>query len=96
MKPRWRISLVVFFLITAVGFVLPFWPLTLLGIALLAFNGNWLAAILSALLIDLAWGAPVGFLHVLYAPFTACALLLCVLRWWGSEYFIDRNRQERL
>lgn len=96
MKSKGRFTLAAFFLTAAIGFVWPFWPLCALGVALLSLSGSWFAAIVVALLIDLAWGPPTGFLHAVYLPFTLFALALCAARWWGSEYFIDRARQERL
>lgn len=91
---RWILA--VFFIVAALGFLVPFWPLCLLGIALMALWGRWLPAIITGLLLDLAWGAPVGLLHFLYFPFTICAAALALARFVGAKYVLDRDVPETL
>ncbi len=93
---RRRFILAAFFLLAALGFVLPFWPLSALGIALIALMGRWFLAVAVGLLLDLAWGAPIGLVHYLYFPFTLFAALCALARLAGATYFIDRDLPERL
>jgi hypothetical protein len=93
-QQRWVLA--VFFAIAALGFLLPFWPLSILGIILAAASGRWFSALIIGILLDLAWGAPVGLAHYLYFPFTLVAVVSALARLWGGRYFIDRGRQERL
>lgn len=74
------------FLIAAAGFLLPFWPLTVVGIALCALSGRWAFAIAMGLLLDVGYGTPVGPWHALYVPFTLCALVFTALRLSGMRY----------
>jgi len=50
------------------------------GILLAALSGRWLTAVLIGVLLDVAWGAPVGRLHFLYVPFTILAVALSLCR----------------
>lgn len=79
------------FLIAAAGFLLPFWPLTVAGIALCALSGRWAFAIAIGLLLDVGYGAPIGPLRALYVPFTLCALLFTAARLFGSRYMFKRG-----
>lgn len=93
-RQRWVFA--AFFMLAAIGFLLPFWPLAALGVMLAALSGNWLGALATGILLDLAWGAPVGLAHFLYFPFTVIAVVAILARWWGSEYFISRSPPEHL
>lgn len=96
MTPASRWIYAITFGLAAAGFMLPFWPLAVVGILISVFSGRWLFGIIVALLIDLAWGAPTGALHFLYFPFTLLAVAGAAARIWGSRYFLDRNRQEKI
>ncbi|OGC86068.1 hypothetical protein A3D70_00875 [Candidatus Adlerbacteria bacterium RIFCSPHIGHO2_02_FULL_54_18] len=91
---RWIYA--VTFLLAAAGFLLPFWPLTVVGIVLCALSGRWLFAVAVALLFDVAWGAPTGAGHFLLFPFTALALVAGLARLIGGHYFLDKSPQETL
>lgn len=91
---RWIYA--VTFLLASAGFLVPFWPLSVAGVALAALSGRWIFGVSTGLLLDLAWGAPVGTYHYFFFPFTIVALLGFVARYWGSYYFLDRNRQEKI
>lgn len=93
-RERWLLA--IFFALAALGFLLPFWPLSLLGIVLAAVARRWISAICIGLLLDLAWGAPVGLAHFLYFPFTILAVASVLIRLWSARYFMDRGRQETL
>ena len=88
MKSTYWVSLVSF-IIAAVGFLLPFWPLTAVGVLLAALSGRWFFAILLGLLIDVAYGAPVGRFYFLYVPFTLLAVVGALARY----FFAGRFRQ---
>ncbi|HEY5383168.1 MAG TPA: hypothetical protein VIJ88_01270 [Candidatus Paceibacterota bacterium] len=78
---RWIAALS--FALAATGFLLPSWPLSLVGIVLAALSGRWLFAIMLGLLLDIAYGAPVGRWHFLYFPFTLAALVSA-----GAHYYL--------
>ena len=84
------------FLLAAAGVLLPFWPLSIAGVLIAALSGRWIFAVIIALLVDLAWGAPTGVLHFLYFPFTLLALAAAAARMWGGRYFLDKHPQEKL
>lgn len=86
---RWIYA--VTFILTALGFLLPFWPLSLLGVALAALSGRWIFATIMALLVDIAWGRPTGLWALLFFPLTFCTLLLVVGRAFGERYLLDRK-----
>lgn len=91
-----RSILAIGLVLAAGGFLLPFWPLSVLGVVLLALWGRWFVALVVGLLLDLAWGAPVGLAHFLYVPFTELAVVAALARLVGSEYFISRTPPETL
>ncbi len=74
------------FAIAAAGFLLPFWPLGLFGVAIAALSGHWIGAVIIGLLLDLAYGTPLGRLHALYFPFTIFALLVALVRYYVAAY----------
>jgi hypothetical protein len=86
----------VFVLVGVVGFFVPFWPLSALCVVLLALSGRWFVAVLMGLFFDLAWGAPLGWAHYVYAPFMLLAVAAALVRLFGGSYLIDRDLPERL
>lgn len=84
------------FLLASAGLLLPWWPLSVLGVVGAAVSGRWIFAVLVGLLLDIAWGAPVGLYRYLFFPFTILALVGYVLHYWGGRYFFDRNKQEKI
>lgn len=64
----------------ALGIVAGFWPLCLVGVVCAALVGRWVLALLLGLFVDSMYGVPTGFLHVVYFPFTLCALAGIVAR----------------
>ncbi len=69
-----HISIVGAFVLVALGFLFGFWPVSAFGILLASFTGRWLVAILLGLLLDVAYGTPVGGWRFLFFPFTLLAL----------------------
>ncbi len=84
------------FALAAGGFLASFWPLEVLGIVLAGLAGHPIYAIGLGILLDLAYGAPTGHLHVLLFPMTALALLAVLSRRYGGKYFFDSSKQDRL
>lgn len=84
------------FVIAASGFLLPLWPLCIVGILIAALSGRWVFAILTGLLIDLAWGAPQGALHYVYMPFMLVAVGAALARYFFAGYFLDRSPSDTL
>ena len=91
---RWMYA--VTFLLASSGFLVPFWPLSVLGVLLAALSGRWIFGVILGLLLDLAWGAPTGTLRYFFFPFTIVALVGLIARYYGSRYFLDKNPQGKL
>ncbi|HVV39135.1 MAG TPA: hypothetical protein VHD31_02300 [Candidatus Paceibacterota bacterium] len=91
-----RLILAISFALAAGGFLLPFWPMEVVGILLAALTGHWIFAIALGLLLDVAYGVPTGFFHMLFFPFTLLALASVALRRFGLRYFIDASPQDTL
>jgi hypothetical protein len=71
----------------AAGFLLSYWPLCLMGLLVAAASGQYLAAVLIGLVLDVLYGAPVGQWHFLHVPFTLIAFVLCAAHYFLSAYF---------
>ncbi|MGH7936137.1 MAG: hypothetical protein ACREF8_03920 [Chthoniobacterales bacterium] len=79
------------FILAAAGFLLPLWPLCVLGIFVAALSGRFVFALAIGLLLDIAYGAPAGAWHMLYFPFTLLAVLFVLLRYIGMRYVRSRG-----
>lgn len=84
------------FAIAAVGFLLPFWPLSVVGILLASLSGRYVFALIVGLLLDLGSGVPTGLLHYLFVPFTLLAVGASLLRLFGGAYFLDKTPPDTL
>ncbi len=84
------------FLLIGAGFLLPFWPLSVVGVALCALSGHYIFAVIAALLVDVAWGAPLGTAQYLFFPLTLFAAACALLRLWAGKYFLDRGLDNKL
>lgn len=91
-----RLIYALVFAIAGAGFLLPLWPLCVLGILIASLSGRWLFGAVIGLLIDIAWGPPVGVLHYLYFPFTLLAVVSGLLYIVLSGYFLDRTPPDTL
>jgi hypothetical protein len=87
---RWIIA--ASFAVAAAGFLLPFWPLSMLGVLIAAGSGRYVAAIAIGLLLDVAYGAPIGHWRFLYVPFTLLAVITGALRYYLSSYFREKQQ----
>jgi hypothetical protein len=96
MTPNSRWIYAVSFALGATGFLLPLWPLSVLGVLLCALSGRFIFALFMGLLLDLAWGAPTGTARFLFFPFFAVALVAALGRYFGGRFLFDRRPQERL
>ena len=79
-------------LLVLAGFLVPWWPLSVAGVCLLAAFGPAPAALFVALVLDLIYGVPTGFLHVLIFPTVVLALCLVLCR----SFIIRHLRDTRL
>ncbi len=79
------------FAIAATGFLLPFWPLCVVGILIAALSGRYVFAIVVALLIDVGSGVPQGILHYLFVPFTLLSIVAALVRAFAISYFLDKT-----
>lgn len=84
------------FAITATGFLLPFWPLCIVGILIATLSGRYVFGILIALLIDVGSGIPTGIVHYLFVPFTILAILATLIRVFAVSYFLDKTPPDTL
>ena len=69
-----RIRVVLACVVVSAGFLFGFWPLCLMGVMLAAALGRSASALLLGLFLDVVYGVPAGFLHLVYFPFTLFAL----------------------
>ena len=84
------------FAIAAIGFLLPFWPLCVLGVLIAALSGRYIFAVCMALLLDVGSGESVGLWRYVYVPFTLLAVAASLLRAYSSAYFLDKTPLDRL
>ena len=96
MKKSGRILVSVSFALVGAGFLLPFWPLCVLGILLAAFSGHWIYAISFGVLLDVAYGTPTGLVRFIYLPFTVLALIAIGTRSLGSRYLLEKAPPEKI
>jgi hypothetical protein len=81
------------FVISASGFLLPFWPLSVAGILVAAFAKKYIFAVIIGLLIDIAFGAPTRF-YYLYFPFALAGLIGVIIRILADKYILDKDYPE--
>ncbi|MDE1924770.1 MAG: hypothetical protein KGH79_01135 [Patescibacteria group bacterium] len=86
MKKNTTWLLAVSFVLAAAGFLLPFWPLSAAGILVLACSGRFILAIALGLLLDIAYGAPIGRFHFLFFPFIILAAAGGAARYAAMHY----------
>jgi hypothetical protein len=96
MTPASRWIYAVTFILASSGFLVPFWPLALFGVALCALSGRYFFALFLGLLLDLAWGVPTGLLHYLYFPFAILALVCALARLWANRWLFNRQPQDTI
>ena len=78
------------------GFLVPFWPLSVVSAVLLAFFGSTALALILVLILDIAYGVPTGVLHLVLFPCTLLVLGVVCVRLFSKRFFLQRGIQERL
>jgi len=91
---RWLLALI--FIVTAGGFLLEWWPVAMLGVVAMGFVGRGYFAPPLGLLLDLAYGTPLGPAMYLFFPFTILGLVIVVGRYFAGRYFMNRGSQDTL
>jgi hypothetical protein len=91
-KTPWII--VTSFILSAAGFLMPFWPLSVAGVLLSALTGRIFFALFLGLLLDIAWGPPPGYFHILYLPFVLLSLVGSLVYMFAGRYLLSKKRQE--
>lgn len=84
------------FAIASIGFLLPFWPLCVLGVLIAALSGRYVFAVIMALLLDVGSGMSTGLWRYVYVPFTILAVIASLVRAYGGAYFLDKTPLDRL
>lgn len=84
------------FAIAATGFLLPFWPLCVVGILIAALSGRYVFAIIMGLLLDLGFGQPTGITRYLMVPFALLAGIASLMRVYAGAYFLDKTPPDTL
>ena len=79
------------FMCAAAGLLLPFWPLTMLGVAAAMLSGRAVFGLILALLFDIALGSPTGWLHWIHFPLVAFALICFIVRYLALRYMLERG-----
>ena len=80
--------------LSAAGFLIPFWPLSCIGILLAALTGRIFFALFLGLLLDIAYGPPPGYFRILYFPFALLALVGSLLYVLAGRYLLSKKLQE--
>jgi len=83
-------------LLVLASFLFEFWPLAVIGLAALGFVGRGFLAPLLGLLLDLAYGAPVGLVTYLFFPYTLLGLLTLGIRYSFGRYLLERASRDTL
>lgn len=96
MKKSNRIILALSFLLAAMGFLIPFWPLEILALIVATFGGYPLFALAVGVLLDLAYGIPTGPLQYVFFPFTLFALITIGARLLSRRYMFGRQPPEHI
>jgi hypothetical protein len=79
------------FAIAAIGFLLPFWPLSVLGVLIAALSGRYFFAVAMALMLDIGSGFATGLWHYVFVPFTILAVAASLARILGGKYVLDKT-----
>ena len=66
--------------------VIPFWPLGVCSIFILALAEHWFLALMFGVLLDMVYGVPPGWSVFLSTPFTLLAVVLGLLPWLTARY----------
>lgn len=78
-------------LAVVLGFGLPFWPLSVLGLLVAATAGQYVLAIAIGIFLDVVYGSPLGYLHLVRVPFMLFSIALCAVHYYIAFYFREGN-----
>lgn len=84
------------FACAAAGLILPFWPLTVLGVVMAVLYGRVVYGLCLALIFDLILGVPTGILYWVHFPLFVLALFCFLLRYLALRYMLERGSPGRL
>lgn len=73
------------------GLGLSFWPLCLSGLLIAAAAGQYVLVVCIGIFLDVLYGPPVCFLHVLRVPFMLVSIVLCVTHYYVAFYLREGN-----
>lgn len=96
MKISTRWIMAASFILSAIGFLMPFWPLSAVGVLLAALTGRIFFALFLGLLLDLAYGPPPGYFRILFFPFALLALIGSLFYALAGRYLFSKKLQEIL
>jgi hypothetical protein len=85
-----------FAVLAVAGFLVPFWPLAGLGVALAGATGRLALALCLGLVLDIAWGTPGGLLGAVAFPFTLLGLACFGLLKAGERYLFPQSTSKTL
>ena len=91
-----NLVLAIAFLFVATGFLVPFWPLSVVGIVGAALLGHFVFALIVGAILDLAYGSPTGLLHYTFFPFTLLAGMSSVLYIAGKKFLVGKAPPEHV
>ena len=93
-RNRWLAALI--FVVTAGSFLLEMWPVATVGVIAMGFVGRGFLAPLLGLLLDFAYGAPLGTASYLFFPFALLGFIVVALRYSTRRFFLDRASPDKL
>lgn len=82
--------------LVVLGFFIPLWQLQCVGIILAGVSGRYILALLLGLLVDIAYGAPLGLFHAVSFPFTLLAFCSALAWFVGRRFILNKNISTRL
>lgn len=78
-------------LLLIAGLALPWWVLSFAGVLVFATLGSPIVALFCALLLDLFFGPPTGFLHMLVLPVVVCVVCILLCRSFITRHLRDTS-----
>lgn len=90
-KSSERLMLAVGAILFGAGLIVPWWPLSLLGVLTYAVIGRWFIALVLALFLDLVFGTPTNLWRHILFPFVFVALAVALMRAFLARHVRDRS-----
>jgi hypothetical protein len=82
-------------LLVTAGFFIPFWPLCVVGVLLLGATSHRILALMTGVLLDLAYGVPTGIFHIILFPFTILAIIAMLFPVLSKQYLLGGEQTLR-